>query len=375
MSLEKAKNLVQSFNDGDYEDDIEPYFNNLINFLNFIKKYGILDELDLSEIPSNEFDDQLFDYLVENGVISKMNYDGIPEELKNYFLLYGLENNYEDTMVIITNDLITDVDIRPDGFYLRLLDRDELSNYFCSGGRNSYGAKGVAEKVFSEDFFGHDWISNYHRDPHDTVDELDEANITTLKDIIFKEIGDKELSLEDYDSDFFHELSDEQGTEGYFKIKAEDLEGLVKDEDAFNELCKNELDELGGNLRNLYYSSENTAYEDEVYSLVYDGLNEYFEGRIDDVQREVIKSDGSKVIRFDSYIKIRDFVNNIKTFLEENKGSTYTDSFLEYFGGYTELVKGMISAGILDCIDFRIPEYPDWSMTRKYINEMFHDYI
>ena len=45
MSLERARNLIQSFNDGDYEDDIEPYFNTLMNFLNFIKKYGLLNEL------------------------------------------------------------------------------------------------------------------------------------------------------------------------------------------------------------------------------------------------------------------------------------------------------------------------------------------
>lgn len=375
MSLERARNLVQSFNNGDYEDDIEPYFNNLMNFLNFIKKYGILDELDLSEIPPNEFDDQLFDYLVENGVISKMNYDVIPEELKNHFLLYGLENNYEDTMVFITNNLITDVDIRPDGFYLHLSDRDELSNYFCSGRRNDYGAKGVAEKVLSEDGLGHEWYFDSGIKPYQVVEELDESNITTLKDVIYKEIGDKELFLENYDSDFFEGLSEEQGTDGYFRIRPQDLNDLVKDEDAINELFGNDLEEIGQRLRSLYYNSENQSYEDEVYSLVYDGLNEYFEGRIDDVQREVIKSDGSKVIRFDSYIKIRDFVNNIKTFLEEKKGSPYNDSFLEYFGGYTELVKGMISDGIFDCIDFRIPEYPDWSMTIKNINEMFHDYI
>ena len=172
----------------------------------------------------------------------------------------------------------------------------------------------VAKMILSEDGLGHDWYFDDYITPHRVVDELDEANITSLKDIIFKEIGDKELSLEDYDSDFFSELSEEQGTEGYFRIKAQDLNGLVSDESAFNELCKNDLDDLGSSLRSLYWQAENSAYEDEVYELVYGGLEEYFEGRISEVPREVTRTDGSKITRYDQYIKIRNFPNIIKEF-------------------------------------------------------------
>jgi len=374
MSLEVAKELVQSFNNDEYHDEIEPYFNTLMNFLKFIKKYGLLDELDLTQIPSREFDNELFNFFEENGVVSNMDYDNMPEQFKNNFLLYGLENNYEDTMVFITNNLITDVKIRPDGFYLHLRDREELEILFC-GGRRNEGARGVAKMILSEDGLGHEWYYNDYVKPYQVVEELDDANITALKDIIFKEIGDKELSLEDYDSDFFSELSEEQGTEGYFRIRAEDLNGLVSDEDAFNELCKNDLDELGSNLRSLYWQSENSAYEDEVYDLVYGGLNEYFEGRISEVPREVTRSDGSKITRYDSYIKIRNFQSIIETFLENNKGGYWNDSHLEYFGGLISLMVGMMNNDEIDCIDFRVPDYPDWDRTRKNINELFNDYI
>jgi hypothetical protein len=374
MSLERVKNLIQSFNDGDYDDDIEPYFNTLMNFLNFVKKYGLLDELDLGQISSREFDDELFNFFEENGIVSNMDYDSMPEEFKNHFLLYGLENNYEGTMWFITNNLITDVTIRPDGFYLRLRDREELEILFC-GGRRDEGARGAAKLVLSEDGLGHDWYFDNTVGPHQVVDELDDTNITTLKDIIFKEIGDIELSLEDYNSDFFSELSEEQGTEGYFRIRAQDLEGLVKDESAFNELCKSELDDLGQNLKSLYWNSENQAYEDEVYDLVYDGLEEYFEGRIDEVRKEVTRTDGSKVTRYDQYIKIRDYQNIIKTFLENNKGGSYNDSHLEYYGGLTSLLTGMMNNDEIDCIDFRVPDYPDWDRTRKNINENFSEYL
>lgn len=374
MSLERARNLIQSFNDGDYEDDIEPYFNTLMNFLNFIKKYGLLNELDLGELPSREFDEEIFNYLTENGVISSLDYDTIPEEYKNMYLLHGLENNYEDTIVFITNNLITDVNIRPDGFYQRLKDREELEILFC-GSQRGESARYVAKIVLSEDGLGHEWYFDNYVKPHQVVDELDDANITTLKDIIFKEIGDKELSLEDYDSDFFSELSEEQGTEGYFRLKAQDLEGLVKDEDAFNELCNNDLDELGQNLKSLYWNSENQAYEDEVYDLVYNGLDEYFEGRISEVPREVTRTDGSKITRYDQFIKIRNFPNIIKEFLNGRKMDSYTDSHLEYFGDFTNLLVAMINESEFDCIDFRVPDYPDWHRTRKNINENFSEYL
>jgi len=374
MSLERVRNLIQSFNDGDYEDDIEPYFNTLMNFLKFVKKYGLLDELDLSEIPTDEFDDELFEFFEENGIVSNMDYDNMPEQFKNHFLLHGLENNYEDTMVFITNNLITDVGIRPDGFYLHLRDREELEILFCGSSRGG-SARYIAKMILSEDGLGHDWYFDDYITPHRVVDELDDANITSLKDIIFKEIGDEELSLEDYDSDFFSELSKEQGTEGYFRLRAQDLEGLVKDESAFNELCKNDLVELGSNLRSLYRQSENNAYEDELYELVYGGLEEYFEGRISEVPREVTKTDGSKVTRYDSYIKIRNFKNLVETFLENWKGSAYSDSHLEYYGGLISLMVGMINNDEIDCIDFRVPDYPDWNRTTKNINELFNDYI
>ena len=374
MSLESAKNLVELFNNGDYEDDIEPYFNTLMNFLNFIKKYDLLDELDLREIPTDEFNDEHFDFFEENGLVSNMDYDNMPGQFKNHFLLYGLENNYEWAMEYITNNLITDVDKRDDGFYLYLRDRQELEMLFC-GGRRDDSVRYLAKVVLSEDGLGHDWYFDYHRKPFDTIDELDETNFTALKDLIFKEIGNKELSLEDYNSDFFESLSEEQGTEGYFRITAEDITDLLKDQDAINELCKNELDELGSNLTSLYHWAENNAYEDEVYDLIYGGLNEYFEGRISEVPREVIRTDGSKITRYDQYIKIRDFQNLIKTFLESNKGGYWNDSHLEYFGGLISLMVGMMNNDEIDCIDFRVPEYPDWSRTTKNINEMFNDYI
>ena len=376
MSLERVKNLIESFNDGEYEDEIKPYFNTLINFFKFIKKYNLLEELDLREIPPDDFSNELFDYLVENGIMDNLDYNSVPEEFQNNYLLHGLEYNYEDTVKYITSNILGDVEIRPDGFYLYLgNDRDELASFFCGSSRRDVSPEDVAKQIFSDEGLGNDWYFDNDIKPSDVIDDLDEKNTIHLKDAIFKEIGNVELSLEDYSSDFFESLSEEQGTEGYFKIQAEDLNELIKDSDAINELCKNDLSELGQELKSIYWNAYNSAYENEIYKLVYDGLDEYFEGKIDEVSKETTKSDGKKVTTYLNYIKIRDFVGHISLFLENNKGQSYSDSYLDYFGSYTTLMKHLIYDDEFDCIDFTTPDYPDWSTTQKYINEMFDDYI
>ena len=376
MSLERVKNLIESFNDGEYEDEIKPYFNTLINFFKFIKKYNLLEELDLREIPPDDFSNELFDYLVENGIMDNLDYNSVPEEFQNNYLLHGLEYNYENTVKYITSNILGDVEIRPDGFYLYLgNDRDELASFFCGSSRRDVSPEDVAKRVFSDEGLGHDWYFDTQTKPSEVIDDLDEKNTIHLKDAIFKEIGNVELSLEDYSSDFFESLSEEQGTEGYFKIQAEDLNELIKDSDAINELCENNLSELGQELKNIYWNAYNSAYENEIYKLVYDGLDEFFEGKIDEVPKETTKSDGKKVTTYLNYIKIRDFVGHISLFLENNKGQSYSDSYLDYFGSYTTLMKQLIYDDEFDCIDFRTPDYADWSITRKYINEMFDDYI
>ena len=375
MSNQKASEILNRFNEGEW-DELQPYFNNIITFFKFVKKYGLLEEIDLGEIPSGYFSNEVFDYLVENGIMSNLDYDSVPEEFKNNYLIHGLEHNYEDTIKYITSDLLTDVKIRPDGFYLYLgNDRDDLASFFCGSSRRDVSPEDVAKQVFSEDGLGNDWHFDVDTKPSDVIDDLDEKNTTHLKDVIFKEIGDKELSLEDYDSDFFESLSEEQGTEGYFRIRAEDLNELIKDSEAIDELCKKDLSELGQELKSVYWNAYNSAYENEVYELVYDGLDEYFEGKIDEVPKEITKSDGKKVTKYLNYIKIKDFVGNISLFLDNNSGQSYSDSFLEYFGGYTTLMKQLIYDGDFECIDFRTPDYPDWGIIRKEINEMFNEYI
>jgi hypothetical protein len=369
MSLQRAQDLRNSFNNGEFNEDIEPYFNDLITFFRFINKYGILDELDLSKISYREWDDEIIDFLDENGVLSNLSYDDAPDELKNIILLRKLDEDYEGTILFIINNLLSDVEIRNGGFYLYLRGREELANFYCGSSGRRDGVRHIAEQIFSEEGLDYGYYDSDAK-PYETVIELDDANLSKLKDVVYKEIGNAELSLDDYNSDFFEDLSEEQGTPGYFRIRPEDLNDLLKDNDATNELFSNDLEEIGRELRSIYYNAENQAYEQEIYEAIYGGLNEFFEGKVDEVP---IERDGKT--RYFHYIKIRDFVKEIKNFLENNKGGTYNDSFIEYYGTYNEFLIGLINDGVLECIDVRLPEYPDYSLTQKNINEMFPEYI
>ena len=369
MSLKIAQDLKDMFNQDGFVDDLEDHFNDLMTFFKFMKKYGLLGELDLGQVSYREWDDEIIEFLDENGVLNNLSYYSAPEELRNLLLLRKLDENYEDTITFILDELLTDVEIRPDGFYLYLKDREELANFYCGSSGRRDGVRHIAEQVFSEDGLDFGYYDS-DSEPYETVTELDDANLTKLKDVIYKEVGNAELSLDDYSSDFFEDLSQEQGTPGYFRIRPEDLNDLLKDTDATNELFYNDLEEIGQELKSLYFNAENSAYESEIYDAIYGGLDEFFEGKIDEVP---IESNGKT--RYFQYIKIRDFVKEIKEFLYHNKGKTYSDSFLEYYGTYSEFLVGLINDDIIECIDVRIPDYPDYSMTQKNINDFFNDYI
>jgi hypothetical protein len=371
MSFSDINTLINIFNYGSFQDEIQPFFGNVKNFIKYVKQNDYLDELDISMIPEGDYDEELFDYLIEVGLFNDLSYKDIPDGFKNLYLLHGLEHNYEKTVILITDEMITDVSIRPDGFYLRLSDREELSEFFCKSSRRGEGdPETIAKIVLSDDYY--DYYDNfYSRKPSEVIDVLSEDNIIKLKDIIYSKIKDTEFSVSDFNSSWFEKLSEEQGNDGFFKINPENLNDLLKNDKAIDELMKfGELETIGDELNNIYNDSEKYAYESELYNLVYDGLSQFFIGNV--IEEPIIKNEKPSFV---PYIKLHDFIYNIKIFLNENKFSTYNDSVLEYYSSYTSLIKGMFYEKLIECIDFRSPDYADWTLTKKYVNELFVDHF
>jgi hypothetical protein len=148
--MNDIEELIEEFNNNNW-NGISKIFNNRIEvFLIFILRKGLIDELDLSNIPYNNVPS--FDFLVKTKILDKFEYRSIPELLENDFLLYKIQQDPETWLEWISGNLLTDVEKRSDGYYLFLRDRQELAELFDDRGRDT-PAKEVAERVLDEDYY------------------------------------------------------------------------------------------------------------------------------------------------------------------------------------------------------------------------------
>jgi hypothetical protein len=343
MSKDAAQHLLDEFNDGNW-DEVGAYFNEDFNlFLDYLSKYGLDSEID---------------------------YENIDDDYKNLLLLSKLEKNPQETLNFICDNLITDVYPMDGGYYLYLRDRTELADLFKKYGRDT-SPYDVANNVLGEDSWEPYWDTT-NDVYNDVIKELDDVNLQHLGGYIIRYIGNQDLNVEDYKSDFFDKLAETQNREGFFIITENDVMGLIKDKSAMNELLNGDLEELKSELYSLHNNAYNSAYEEEIYTDVWNELETYFDPKswkYDEKERY----DGKKIQQ--EYIKINDFYSDIYTFLSENVDKQWSEQSLEYWGTYIGFVSNMMDNGEREWLSFRIPDYPDWTRTKKNINEIFTDYI
>lgn len=337
MSNQKALEILNKFNEDGW-DEIGPYFGEFSTFYNYMKKNGLSNNLSLNDIP---------------------------DEFLNRLLLAKLNENPEETIEYIIGNYLTDVENRNGEYWLKLSDREDLAKLFRGGSRD-YSARDAAKAVLGEDGYEPYWdtTDDVYRD---VIEELNEENLKYLGEYIVKRIGGQTFSTEEYDDDFFEEISDENGD---FTITPENVGGLIGDDDAMNRMMKGELDELKSELHSIHNNAYNSAYTDELWEDVMSEISRYFEGRFIDESRKV----GERTI-YTPYIKIRDLKLDIQKFLEENVDNSYSDSTMEYYGSYEDMLEGMMDSDIYDYLDFRVPDYADITKVRDYINQMLGDYI
>jgi hypothetical protein len=361
--------LVNSFNDGDIEDNILPYFNDVLTFLKFANHNKFIMDLDLNQIPYDELEPCL-PFIDEIGLINNLDYDNVAEDLKNLLLLYQLEKNREETLKYVNDILVTDVYQINGGYYLYVKDREELAELFYNGSRDTT-SRDYAKSMLGEDYWEPYWdtTDDVYRD---VIEDLNEENVNILAHYIVKNIGNQDMTLDDYDDDLFHQFSKEQGTEGFFQITSKNVMELIKDETAMKELFKKDLEDLKSELYSIHSNAYNTSYTDEISKSMWSELSQYFE--VNKWETETKQTASGKQVYYE-YLKIDDFYSVIYDFLVENEGKTYNESFLEYHGNLIGVISTLMDDGVYSWLDFRVSDYADWTLTKKYINELFSDYI
>jgi len=372
----KLDQFLEWFHDGresEY-DKILKVFQTTRRFLQAVIKYGEKDEIDISYIPDKEWknDNELFDFIAENGFLEGIGYDDLEDTVKNYYLLWMVNKDTNSALKYICDNILTDVVIRDDGFWLRLRDRKELADFFRSSSRRSdYDLQDIAKQVLGDGGLDYGWYSDTTDDVYrDVIEELNEKNIQILANYILENIGNRDLSTNDYDSDFFQELAEVEARDGIFQITQDNVMSLIKDKESMKDLMQKDLYDLKGELYSIHNNAYNHSYENTIYTQVMDGLEEYFSSPIDEVAKQV----GEKT-RYTPYIKIRDFYSNVLAFIENNLGMGYSDSILEYFGSYTGMMGQLFQEEVYEPIDFRVDDYPDHREVDKTINDYFGDYI
>jgi hypothetical protein len=124
--------FIDDFNEDGFRDRIEKVFVSVINFLRIVAKNNRQDEIDISMLDYTDFNNNqdLFDFLDENGFIENAEYDDFDDVAKNYFLEYWIGNAPDIALKYICDNILTDVEMRSDGFWLNLRDREELAVFF-----------------------------------------------------------------------------------------------------------------------------------------------------------------------------------------------------------------------------------------------------
>ena len=365
--------FIELHNNGWFTEKVVPVFNNLKNFLRVVVNKKRQAELSLETIPDYEFwdDPTLFDFLEENGFLRNMSPRDIQyfnDDVHNVFLLWQLEKNPKETLEFICKTILRDVEFKNEHFYLHLSPRSELSELFSKSDRDRSLVRDLLEGDLWDVFSDTIWDNTYSQ----VIESLDESNLLVLKKYIMRDIGNVVLSTEDYESDFFHLLSERQGTEGSFEITNENVSELIKDETAMLELLDKELSELSSELGSVHYQAYNQAWIDGAERTMWDSLEEYFDTE-SWIHDEKTTNDGKKF--FYSYIRIRDFYGVLKKFLTEHKIPEYSDSNLGYNSEYVGFLSNQMADGDLQWLRLDVDEWPDSDLLDELINDVFLEHV
>ena len=333
--MDKFRKYLDAFNDG--ELDIEGLFNDYDTWFEILKSRGLMGEVNMEADGSENWQNHLLLWLYNDGQKEKFNY--------------------------WMDKFLGDVEFDNEGPYLVVGSRGDLATLFCNDSRYDISRDTIETLLVGEDVFEPFWetTDDVYRD---VIEELNEKNISRLKEYMLKELKGQQLSPETEEMEL---IAAEQGHNDFWEINEDNVARILDDEESMNSLLGDELSDLKSELYSIHSSAYNSAYESDVWKEVFDELGEYFEGYGTFITRpHPFKKDTQQ-----EYFKIpiSDFYGVITDFLDNNKkyGSSGT---LDYEGSFINIITNS-----KDCLSVRIPDYPSHGEVDKNINSYFSDYI
>lgn len=324
--------IVDFLEDNDINDVIKKYFsNNFDSFMSFLDKSGLVE--------------RFIDDLIEENFYKTMN--------------YYIKDDPEYVIDYITDKYFGDVKLEGNTLWMTM-SRENLSNLFYEDTRGD-GSRGVAKFVLSEDYMEFFNYVDYHDLENDIIDILTPENLINLKKAVYKEIEGQEIEID--------------GEEVFATLNT--IMNISNSE--LSEIIKNHTPDIHGELNNLYNTSYEYAYHEELYDLVMDELRSFFGyenfSREIPYKRKTVKKGTTEIIEVNDYM-FQVNVSNIlpkvvETVLEY--GGYESDNDFEYLGSFESVLELYLKEeGFLD---FRVPDYADYRLTEKNINDLFKDYI
>jgi hypothetical protein len=319
--------LIEFFEEGEY-DEIRSFVQSVFNddyesFYDFLKS-------------KTKIDDKLVD-------------EFFIEEIPNQHLKIMYERNPQTTMNYIVDNFLGDVQKIGEEYFMTI-GREDLSNFFDDRGRNGT-ARDVAKRVLGDNTG--EWYYDSYIELENIISELNKTNFEKLKTRFLEKNEGKNFNEETITKELVDEMD------------SNDISEAIKELDV----------DLSSELQNLYSSAENYAYEGELYDLVYRELQEFFG------YEDFGKWENQSYKRIDGEVINKEvFRVNVTKLLDRvipeylNMHLTEPDNQLEYQGNLEYVLNDLFDEGE-DRLDFRIPEYPDYSRTRENINDLFADYI
>jgi len=319
--------LIEFFEEGEY-DEIRSFVQSVFNddyesFYDFLKS-------------KTKIDDKLVD-------------EFFIEEIPNQHLKIMYERNPQTTMNYIVDNFLGDVQKIGEEYFMTI-GREDLSNFFDDRGRNGT-ARDVAKRVLGDE--SGEWYYDTYIKLENIISELNKTNFEKLKTRFLEKNEGKNFNEETITKELVDEMD------------SNDISEAIKELDV----------DLSSELQNLYSSAENYAYEGELYDLVYRELQEFFG------YEDFGKWENQSYKRIDGEVINKEvFRVNVTKLLDRvipeylNMHLTEPDNQLEYQGNLEYVLNDLFDEGE-DRLDFRIPEYPDYSRTRENINDLFADYI